>query len=182
MGFRGGSDGKESACNAGDPGSIPGWGRSSEKEMAAHSSVLPGKSHGQRSLVDYSPWGHEESDTTEWLTPFTFLLLHISAKKKNKPLKNKKLPFPKLVWISINLLANLLLCKTVTFVAQYLQTLTLLFSVNQNMYAQSLSHVWLFATPWTAACQAPLSMEFSRQEYWSGLPFPSPNQNSADKG
>ena len=32
----------------------------------------------------------------------------------------------------------------------------------------------LFATPWTAACQAPLSMEFSRQEYWSGLPFPSP--------
>ena len=37
-----------------------------------------------------------------------------------------------------------------------------------------LSRVWLFATPWTAACQAPQSMEFSRQEYWSGLPFPSP--------
>ena len=32
----------------------------------------------------------------------------------------------------------------------------------------------LFATPWTIACQAPLSMEFSRQEYWSGLPFPTP--------
>ena len=32
----------------------------------------------------------------------------------------------------------------------------------------------LFPTPWTVACQAPLSMEFSRQEYWSGLPFPSP--------
>ena len=31
-----------------------------------------------------------------------------------------------------------------------------------------------FTTPWTAACQAPLSVEFSRQEYWSGLPFPSP--------
>ena len=30
------------------------------------------------------------------------------------------------------------------------------------------------ATPWTVACQAPLSMEFSRQEYWSGMPFPSP--------
>jgi len=29
------------------------------------------------------------------------------------------------------------------------------------------------ATPWTAACQAPLEMEFSRQEHWSGLPFPS---------
>ena len=40
--------------------------------------------------------------------------------------------------------------------------------------AQLLSHVQLFVTPWTAAHQAPLSMEFSRQEYWSGLPFPSP--------
>ena len=39
---------------------------------------------------------------------------------------------------------------------------------------KSLSRVQLFATPWTVAYQAPLSMEFSRQEYWSGLPFPSP--------
>ena len=39
---------------------------------------------------------------------------------------------------------------------------------------KSLSHVRLFATPWTVAYQAPPSMEFSRQEYWSGLPFPSP--------
>ena len=37
-----------------------------------------------------------------------------------------------------------------------------------------LSPVQLFVTPWTAARQAPLSMEFSKQEYWSGLPFPSP--------
>ena len=37
-----------------------------------------------------------------------------------------------------------------------------------------LGCVRLFATPWTAACQAPPSMGFSRQEYWSGLPFPSP--------
>ena len=35
-----------------------------------------------------------------------------------------------------------------------------------------LSRVRLFATPWTVACQAPLSMGFSRQEYWNGLPFP----------
>ena len=39
---------------------------------------------------------------------------------------------------------------------------------------KSLSRVRLFATPWTVALQAPLSMGFSRQEYWSGLPFPSP--------
>ena len=37
-----------------------------------------------------------------------------------------------------------------------------------------LSRIQLFATPWTVAYQAPLSMGFSRQEYWSGLPFPSP--------
>ena len=36
------------------------------------------------------------------------------------------------------------------------------------------SHVQLFAILWTVARQAPLSVEFSRQEYWSGLPFPSP--------
>ena len=47
------------------------------------------------------------------------------------------------------------------------------FNIRKN---ESESHclVWLFVTPWTVAHQAPLSMEFSRQEYWSGLPFPSP--------
>ena len=39
---------------------------------------------------------------------------------------------------------------------------------------KSLSRVWLFSTPWTGAYQAPPSMEFSRQEYWNGLPLPSP--------
>ena len=38
----------------------------------------------------------------------------------------------------------------------------------------TLSCVWVFVTPWTVACQAPLSMEFRRQEYWCGLPFPTP--------
>ena len=40
--------------------------------------------------------------------------------------------------------------------------------------AVSLSHVQLLVTTWTVACQAPLSMAFSRQEYWSGLPCPPP--------
>ena len=43
---------------------------------------------------------------------------------------------------------------------------------------KSLSHVQLFATLWTVAHHAPLSMGFSRQEYWSGLPFPSPGESS----
>ena len=42
------------------------------------------------------------------------------------------------------------------------------------MKVKSLSRVRLFATPWTVAYKAPLSMGLSRQEYWSGLPFPSP--------
>ena len=44
-----------------------------------------------------------------------------------------------------------------------------------HTHTQSLSHVQLIATPWIAACQAPLSMGFSTQEYWSGLPFPTPD-------
>ena len=43
------------------------------------------------------------------------------------------------------------------------------------MYAQSLSRVQLFVTPWTVVGQAPQSMRFCRQEYWSGLPFPTPH-------
>ena len=43
-----------------------------------------------------------------------------------------------------------------------------------HLLTQSLSHVQLFATPWNAAHQAPLSMGFSGQEYWSELPFPFP--------
>ena len=39
---------------------------------------------------------------------------------------------------------------------------------------KSLSRIWLLTTPWTAAYQAPPSMGFSRQEYWSGVPLPSP--------
>ena len=53
------------------------------------------------------------------------------------------------------------------------------YGLNQIPYdytvkVKSLSRVRLFATPWTAAYQGPLSTGFSRQEYWSGLPFPSP--------
>ena len=54
--------GKESVCNAGDTGSIPGLGRS---PGGGHGLFLPGESHGQRSLVGYSPCGYKESDTPE---------------------------------------------------------------------------------------------------------------------
>ena len=61
----GDSNGKESSYNVGDPGLTPQLGRCPEKEMAPTPVFLPGESHGQRSLVDYSPWGHKELDTTE---------------------------------------------------------------------------------------------------------------------
>ena len=58
MGFPAGSDGKASACNAGDPGSIPGLGRSpGGGQWQPTAAFLPGESHGQRSLVGYSPQG-----------------------------------------------------------------------------------------------------------------------------
>ena len=68
LGLPWGSDSKESACNAGDPGSIPEsvrfvW----RSKWLPTPAFLPGKSHGQRSLVGYSPCGHKESDTTERL-------------------------------------------------------------------------------------------------------------------
>ena len=70
LGFPGGSDGKESACNAGDQGSIPGSGRSPGEGNGNPTPVfLPGESHGRRSLVGYSPRGHKESDMTERLHP-----------------------------------------------------------------------------------------------------------------
>ena len=67
-GFPGGSDGKESACNVGDPGSIGKipWRR----EWLSTPVFLPGEFHEQRRLVGHSSWGRKESDTgtTELLT------------------------------------------------------------------------------------------------------------------
>ena len=61
--------GKEPTCNAGDPGSIPGWGRFPGGGNGNPTGVLlPWKSHGQKNLVGYSPWGCKESDTTERVT------------------------------------------------------------------------------------------------------------------
>ena len=50
----------------------------------------------------------------------------------------------------------------------------MLLIIGMKAEVKSLSRVRLFATPWTVAYQAPPSMGFSRQEYWSGVPIPSP--------
>ena len=68
--FSGGSDGKAPAYNVGDPSSIPGSGErkiSWRRKWQPTPVFLPGKSHGRRNLVGYSPRGHKESDMTEQL-------------------------------------------------------------------------------------------------------------------
>ena len=69
-GFPGGLDGEEFACNARDPDSILGLGRSpgGGNDNPTTLVLFLGEFHGQRSLVSYSPWGRKESDVTEWLT------------------------------------------------------------------------------------------------------------------
>ena len=83
--FPAGSVGKEYTCNA---GSIPALGRFPVEGMATHSSILPGKSQKQRSLMGYSPWCHKESDTTEWLSTahncFTILSQYLLYSKVNQ--------------------------------------------------------------------------------------------------
>ena len=82
MGFPGGSDGKESACRAGDTGLIPGSGRSPEKGVATHSSILACRiSWTEEAGGLYSPWGHKEWDMTE--------LLILSGKESFTALPNK---------------------------------------------------------------------------------------------
>ena len=56
--------------------------------------------------------------------------------------------------------------------------ISLIHWISERRRVKRLSRVRLFATPWTVACQAPPSMGFSRQEYWSGLSFPSPGDLS----
>ena len=61
-----------------------------------------------------------------------------------------------------------------TFWNQYTEDVSLV--KEEDACVCMLSHVQLFVTPWTIACQAPLPMEFSRQEHWSELPFPPPGE------
>ena len=106
--------------------------------------LLPGKSHGWRSLVGCSPWGHTESDTTEQLH-FHFSLSRIGGGNGN-PLQCSCLENPRdggAWWAAVYGVA---------------QSWTRLKQLSSSS-SRPVAH------------QVPLSVEFSRQEYWSGLPF-----------
>ena len=78
MGFHGGSDGKESACNAEDQGSIPGLGIPWRRKWQPTSVFLPGESHGQRSLAGCSI-GLQRARYLQWyLEGLVYTTLHIS--------------------------------------------------------------------------------------------------------
>ena len=140
---------KKPACNAGDTGDtdlLPGSGRSSGGGKWQPTPVfLPKKSHVQRSLAGYNQKGCKESERIEW--------------KQNSSM-------PCIVVLTEPQLLRLLRCRS---------GLPLPFQ-RMKVKVKSLSRVCvrLFVTPWTAAYQAPPSMGISRQEYWSGVPLPSP--------
>ena len=152
---------------------------------------LPGESHGQRSLAGYSPWGGKELDTAERLT---LSLLHFGTMKNSwLSLWNDgdlRWPQPAMIWslawvpsqrLGLVLAPQILATRPVvsdkgpgpSALQERILTKTESSEISMKVKVKSLSLVWLFATPWTVTYQASPSMGFSRQEYWSGLPFPS---------
>ena len=128
--------------------------------------LLPEKSHVQRSLVGYSPWSRKRVQHN--LATAAAAKSFQSCPTLCNPIDGS-LPGPAV--------PGILQARTLEWVA--------ISSSNAwkwKVKVKSLSHVRLLAIPWTAAYQAPPSMGFSRQEYWSGVPLPSHVQLSATHG
>ena len=123
------------------------------REQSPTPVLLPGKSHGWRSLVGHSPWGRKESGTAEHLH---FHMIIERMRLSGTTVSNSRAPSTYLSVPSFPL--YLLICHFAIVIKPTIQK-----------EVESLSRVRLFATPWTVAYKAPLSMEFSRQEYWSGV-------------
>ena len=196
LGFPSGPAGKESTCSGFDP-----WvGKLSwRREWLPTPVFWPGEFHGL-----YSPWDHKQSDTTEGLaqlniTELTYKVLASCLSWRMPPdcrlftgsMSSSLSSYQASSCYSLPSLSKpaiLLLCKEncsqegkfPPFFPRETHTLFLLApssSQTESVHVCRLSHfscVRLFATPWTVAHQAPLSMGFSRQEYWSGLLCPPP--------
>ena len=159
-GFPGGSDGKESAHNVGDLGSIPGLGRSlkgGRGNPLQHSCLE--NPHGQRSLTGYSPWGHKESDMTEWRSLYTALdkanLFHCTTKaihihcRKFKKKENRVIIYnlPKTAAINILLkLPGMFFCTPLHVLKEISIILYILvckpFAVNDKRFPTLLNIRW----------------------------------------
>ena len=141
-----------------------------EKEMATHSSIVAWRTPWTEEPGGLQSIGLQESDTTEWLNHHQAVpsaeLISLDFSLPN--LGPGILP----VLLSLqNLQIGGVGVGWVVFFFNFLISATFLefFSL-----CSSFSRAQLFVTPWTAAHHAPLSMRFSRQGYWSELPFPSP--------
>ena len=162
MGFPSGSSNKESACNA-DAGSTPGLGRS------------PGVGNGNplqysclEKPMDWEAWRapvHRVSKSQTQLKQLS-MRTHTAAAKSLQscptlcdPIDGSPPGSP---------VPGILQARTLEWVAISFSN-----AWKWKVKGKSLSRVRLLATPWTAAHQAPPSMGFSRQEYWSGVPLPS---------
>ena len=142
-----------------DPDAGTDWGQeekgTTEDEIVGWHHQLNGHEFGWTlavgdgwgGLVYWGSWGCKESDTTERLN-WTELNSQNTASTPS-------------------------LCSPLWTLDEMLD-LFILHERKVKVKVKSLSHVRLFVTPWTVACQDPPSMELSRQQYWSGLPFLSP--------
>ena len=150
-GFPGGSEVKASACKLGDPGKIP-WRRKWHPTPVC----LPGESHGWRSLVGYSPWGRKESDTTE--------RLHFHFQRHRKDVM---LPFPmQWQWPREKMVRRGTSSMALWGNHQPRHHWGQFAALSHSVHGSGR----FSAAPRIVARQAPLSMGFSRQEYWGGLP------------
>ena len=163
--------GKESACSERDLGSIPGLGRS------------PGEGHGfigaQQATVHWV--------TRRW-TRMKRLCMHACTPWSNDSAGNSEQSLSALspyssAWMTGFCHPHYLSAQSSCWVqpTEDSSRLVVLFrnlQILEQWLLFSCSVMSNSATPWTVACQAPLSMGFFRQEYWGGLPFPSPEESS----
>ena len=151
-----------------------GWEDPLGKGTATHSVFWPREFHGL-----YSPWDCKESDTTERLSlyvhyicvcMYTRIYMYAAAAAAAKSLQScPTLCDPIDGTLPGSPVPGILQARTLEWVAISFSN-----AWKWKVKVKSLSSVRLLATPWTAAHQAPPSMGFSRQEYWSGLPLLSP--------
>ena len=153
MGFPCGSAGNKSTFNAGDLGSIPALGRS-PGEGKGYPLQYSGLENSMGCIV------HGVPKNQTWLSDF-HSFTHITDKETD--LEN---------YITCPLKYLFQLFILPLFFHNILNITTQFVVSMSTCMLSHFSHVWLFATLWTAAHQVPLSMGFSRQEYWSGLPCP----------
>ena len=152
-----------------------GWEEPLEEEIIPTPVSLPG--HGQRSLAGYRPGGcgraSHDSDYTATMrsvgSPPGGLVHRLGAAMLGN-VQSALIPLPEIVPFSPSVG---LMMGTQSREAEE-HALSLGSRLGNCVKVKLLSHVRLFVTPWTVAYEAPPSVGFSTQEYWSGLPFPSP--------